>query len=72
MTDETTKPMRFLDWGDLMKRWNYSRQTLERKMRNDPDFPPVYTWPGSKIRKCKEHEVEHYEQKVLTRRGARS
>jgi hypothetical protein len=57
--------------GDLMERWNVSRQTVERRIRTDPDFPPIYRFKNSKIRKVTEPDVETYERSALVRREAR-
>jgi hypothetical protein len=70
MTDQTTKATRFLDFSDLMARWNAPRPTVERWSRVDPDFPPAFRFADSPIRKYREDHVEIYERKALTKREA--
>jgi hypothetical protein len=69
--DQTTKPTRFLEVGDLMRRWGVSRQTIEVWIDTDPTFPPAYRFAHSRVRKFNERDVEGYERAALTRRGAR-
>jgi hypothetical protein len=67
--DTSTKSTQFLEVGDLMRRWNVSRQTVERWWRENKNFPPTYRFPGSKIRKFKETDVEQFERASLSQRG---
>jgi hypothetical protein len=70
LPDPTTRPTRFLEIGDLMERWHVSRQTIERWLRKDPNFPPPFLFANSRVRKFKEDNVEDYERAALTRREA--
>jgi hypothetical protein len=70
--DQTTKARRFLKFGDLMKRWNVSRQCVERWSRVDPAFPPAYRFADSRDRKYEEGDVETYERSALSRKEART
>jgi hypothetical protein len=67
----TTQATRFLTMGDLMERWQVSRQTLEKWLRHDPLFPPPHRFANSTVRKFKEGDVEVYERAALARREAK-
>ena len=62
MADPATRTKRFLGTGDLMSRWNVSKQFLERRLRADPLFPVPYRFTGSDIRKWTEQQIEDYEK----------
>jgi predicted DNA-binding transcriptional regulator AlpA len=67
---DKTKPTQFLEIGDLMARWNVSRQTIERWVRADPNFPPPFRFSDSRVRKFKESNVEAFERLAPTKREA--
>jgi hypothetical protein len=57
---------KFIGVPELCERWNgCSHMFIERKIKNDPDFPKVYRF--SRHRLFDLDEVEAYEQKFITR-----
>ena len=62
------KPKRYLGTKDLMLRWGVSKQTIERRLRTDPNFPQPSTFPNSPIRKRTEEQAEDYEKLAVVQR----
>jgi hypothetical protein len=65
--EDTGSETQFLEFPDLMRRWNVARQTLERWSREDPTFPPPYRFFNSIVRKYALADVVAYERAALRR-----
>jgi hypothetical protein len=63
---QTSGETQFLEFTDLMRRWSVARQTLEVWSRR-PDFPPVYRFSNSIVRRYLESDVVAYERAALKR-----
>jgi hypothetical protein len=63
------KQKRYLGMNDLLERWDVSKQTVERRLRTDPDFPQPFKFPNSPIRKWTEEQIENYEKLAVVQRG---
>jgi hypothetical protein len=59
---------RYLGMNDLKARWGVSKQTVERRLRDDPAFPQPFTFPNSTIRKWDEESVIRYERTAVVQR----
>ena len=50
--------------ADLIRRWVYTRQGVQRLKKNDPDFPkPFATYPSGRGNRWREEDVLAYEAK---------
>lgn len=63
------KRKRYLGMNDLLERWGVGKQTVERRLRNDPAFPQPFKFPNSPIRKWTEEQIEDYEKLAVVQRG---
>jgi len=60
------KPKRYLTFAQLRERWGgVSSMFVERRIREDPDFPKAMRFRGGRIRLFDEEEVEAYERKAV-------
>jgi predicted DNA-binding transcriptional regulator AlpA len=60
----TKQPKKYLTLQQLCTRWgDRSRMFVERRLRNDPDFPRPIRLGSGRIRLFDEAEVEDYEKR---------
>jgi hypothetical protein len=69
----TPQPKKFFTVTDLRDRWSCSQMFIERKIRNDPSFPP-YTRLGDNRPKARRWfditDIEAYERSRVVARSA--
>jgi hypothetical protein len=63
----TQKGVRLSGVPQLKARWGVSGMFVERRIKNDPNFPAPRRFTNSKIRKWTEAEIQEYERITITK-----